>query len=151
MKSINVCFSKFGQLTAVILLAIMMIGLAGCGHKKSPGKEVWVVPGSETNQLKDMWPTVNQQELLAGMALRSTSADKKSLLVFNNKTAKPIEFDWLGYDGKRKKYGIIPALGTYTQETFATHPWLLVDESDKPVALVVSLPGNCYFDIVSPQ
>ncbi len=106
-------------------------------------RTVWVAPG-KAQELADVLPTVNLQELSAGTALRSTSRDgTRSMVIFNNKTSQKLQLFWLDYNGQRKSYGTLEPFSNRPMQTYATHPWLLVDDKDTPVALFVSLPGQC--------
>jgi hypothetical protein len=133
-------------MAAAVLVLGVLIGIAGFASmpRHAPARNAaWIAPGGKPQELVDALPSVNLQELSQGAAMRSTSGGTKSLVIFNNKTAQRLQIYWLDYNGQRKSYGMIAPFSARPMETYATHPWLLVDDNDKPVALFVSLPGHC--------
>jgi VHL beta domain len=133
---------------ALVGAIIGMAGLAGVGYhyaKNARRQTAWVQPG-KTQELKDMLPAMSEQDLAQG-AVHSTSGGTRSLLVLNNKTAQPVQYVWIDYNGQRKKYGDIPAFASRTQQTYATHPWLILDSNSNAIAFFQSLPGNCVANI----
>ena len=135
-------------MAAIVLVVGVVIGFAGFASmpRHAPARTAWIPPG-KTQELVDTLPTVNLQELSQGTALRSKSGNTRSMVVFNNKTAGTVQYDWIDFNGQRKMYCTIAPHGSATQATFATHPWLIVDEKDNPIALFVSLPGHCIANI----
>jgi hypothetical protein len=133
---------------AALVGAVIGIAVFASVPRRAPAQKAWVAPG-KAQELVDALPSVNLQELAQGTAMRSTSGGIKSMVVFNNKTAAPLQRFWIDYNGQRKKYGDMAPFSSQTQATYATHPWLMVDNNDNPVALFVSLPGNCVANITS--
>jgi alpha-glucosidase len=56
---------------------------------------------------------------------RSQPDQPATTVIFLNLTDQPIERFWLDFEGQRKSYGVIPPGGLASQNTFATHAWLL--------------------------
>lgn len=74
--------------------------------------------------------------------LRSGSDGTKTSIRFVNRTAGELKRYWLDGEGKRRAYGVVPAGGSVTQGTFATHVWLLAGADDRAIALFVAEPGQ---------
>ena len=55
-----------------------------------------------------------------------------------NKTPDEVRVYWLDYEGKRQRYGTIPAGGRHSWTTFATHAWLLTSKTGKGMAVFVA-------------
>ncbi len=71
-------------------------------------------------------------------ALRSTSADKPTLVTFVNRTARDVRLYWLDYDGHRKPYGTIAAGARQDQQTYQGHPWVVTDDQDQALEIFVA-------------
>jgi len=166
MKYINVHCPKCQQTIEVeaprrglswpLAAAVLMVGaaigfacFASLPRHAQKQQNAWIAPGGKVQELVDALPSVNLEDLAQGKAMRSTSGTTKSIVVFNNKTTQTLQVFWLDFNGQRKSYGKIAPLSRMPMLTYATHPWLLVDDQDKPVALFVSLPGHCTATIVS--
>ncbi|KAK9816730.1 hypothetical protein WJX72_004295 [[Myrmecia] bisecta] len=64
--------------------------------------------------------------------LRSVRSDLPCVLTVSNASAHLVKCYWLNYDGDAEFFAAIPPGRLYTIDTYATHPWLLVDaESGK--------------------
>jgi hypothetical protein len=61
-------------------------------------------------------------------------------LNFVNALSAPINGYWLDYAGLREIWFSVPAGGSLSQVTFATHPWLVADTSGQCKAIYVTLP-----------
>ena len=57
---------------------------------------------------------------------------------FVNQTGKTVSVYWLNYSGKRVFYKKLLAGKRYSQPTYLTHPWLVLDPSGKCVAYLVT-------------
>jgi hypothetical protein len=69
--------------------------------------------------------------------LRASSGDAVTVIFVNN-SSRPVRIYWLDFEGNRKSYGGIPALGRQDQRTFTTHPFLITDENDRGLAVFVA-------------
>jgi hypothetical protein len=74
--------------------------------------------------------------------LRALSADKPTVVAFDNRTPIELSLIFLDYEGKRKPYGKIRAGERVAQHTFATHPWLLVRPDGRAVAIFVATKNH---------
>ena len=45
---------------------------------------------------------------------------------FVNQCADPLQIDWVNFEGQKQTYNTLAAGDSYNQQTFATHPWVLV-------------------------
>ncbi|KAK9865473.1 hypothetical protein WJX84_008567 [Apatococcus fuscideae] len=65
--------------------------------------------------------------------LRSQRSDRPCALTIQNNGLHSIKLFWINYDGDLEFYGAVPAGGSYTIDTFETHPWKLVDAASNSV------------------
>jgi hypothetical protein len=72
-------------------------------------------------------------------SLKSLRGDTKATVTFQNLSGGTIRAYWLNYLGQRVLYRQIDGGGGYTQPTFITHPWVLVDAAGECRKIV--LPG----------
>ena len=70
--------------------------------------------------------------------LRSGEDGIKTQVRFVNRTSGELKLYWLDGEGKRLPYGVVPAGGSVTQGTFATHVWLVAGKDERVVALFVA-------------
>ena len=59
-------------------------------------------------------------------------------VTFLNQTGKTVSVYWLDYKGKRVLYKKLLPGKRYTQQTYLTHPWLVLGPSGKCVAFLVT-------------
>ncbi len=59
--------------------------------------------------------------------LRSINASTKSSVTFHNKSSRTVCTVWLNYDGAPVKYTELAPEKSYTQSTYVTHPWVVVE------------------------
>ncbi len=71
-------------------------------------------------------------------SLRSVQGNVHTTMKFVNRTNKEIRSYWLDYSGRRVFYKAIAPNGNYTQPTFQTHPWVITDQRDNCINIVVS-------------
>jgi hypothetical protein len=72
--------------------------------------------------------------------LRSLSSEHQTAVVFDNRTGTDYSMFWLNFQGKREPHGTLYAGHKLGQNTFATHPWVVVDPEGKVVGIYV--PGK---------
>jgi von Hippel-Lindau disease tumor suppressor protein len=66
----------------------------------------------------------------AEFALRSRASDVSLHLEFANDTDGPIFIYWLDFEGHRVHYNTLAPGESYEQQTYVTHPWVVVDAAD---------------------
>ncbi len=74
--------------------------------------------------------------------LRSLSSDRPTVVVFDNRTSSDLSLFWLDDKGKRKPYGKIPAGDRTSENTFATHLWVLTRPDGAVVAIFVATKNH---------
>jgi VHL beta domain len=72
-------------------------------------------------------------------SLKSLSGDSRATVTFQNLSGVAMRAYWLNYAGQRIFYREINSGGGYTQPTYITHPWVLVDATGECRKIV--LPG----------
>lgn len=81
--------------------------------------------------------------------VRSDNSAQKSALEFQNLSGRRVDIFWLDYNGQRKRYTTLNPGQNYTQSTFATHPWIAVDQSGRCIGGVFRAnPGRNTFQIM---
>src|SRR4051812_33471849 len=61
--------------------------------------------------------------------LHSVDGQRTINLNFVNRAMVGVAVYWLGYDGQRVSYKWLEPGESYTQPTYATHPWLVIDNA----------------------
>ena len=62
-----------------------------------------------------------------GAPQRSLVSDKRLDLVFANHTKGAVSIYWLDFNGDRVWYNTLAPGDGYSQQTYVTHPWVIVD------------------------
>jgi hypothetical protein len=65
-------------------------------------------------------------------AVRSLNSNTPALMTFVNQSDQPIDCYWIDFGGQRQLYKRLDAGGSYTQQTYLTHPWLITDANGHP-------------------
>jgi arabinogalactan endo-1,4-beta-galactosidase len=78
--------------------------------------------------------------------LRSIDSKHHTPVFIDNRTSDDYLLFWLDFEGKRKPYGTLYAGQKWSQNTFATHPWLIADAHGK--ALGIYVPGKSQAKII---
>ncbi len=60
---------------------------------------------------------------------------------FINYLSVDVDLFWIDFSGARELYATIPANSSYYQETYLTHPWLIVEEGTEPLVAGPSPTG----------
>ena len=74
--------------------------------------------------------TITQTHSITGLV--------KTNIVFLNKTAGTVKVYWLDYSGKRVYYSTLAPGASYTQRTFVTHPWVILNSAGACVGYVIA-------------
>lgn len=75
--------------------------------------------------------------------IKSEHSKTSTGIKLENETSETVTVYWLDFDGERQRYGKIKPAGSFSVQTYETHPWLLADKKDKALAIFVagSSPG----------
>ncbi|HEY4177900.1 MAG TPA: hypothetical protein VGM90_13730 [Kofleriaceae bacterium] len=66
-----------------------------------------------------------------GARQRSLVSDTSLNLVFSNHTKGTVTIYWLDFKGERVWYNTLAPGDSYTQQTYVTHPWVIVDSQGR--------------------
>lgn len=66
---------------------------------------------------------------------KSLNSDTPTLIEFINITCGDVTLYWLNFEGTRTFYATIPSGGVHAQNTYVTHPWVVVDAGGRALAL----------------
>jgi hypothetical protein len=122
---------------------------------RDQGAETTVISALETARtriqaraaLSEPLPTLPGNAVLSGMrevscsqegTLKSPSINASASISVTNSTAGQVRFYWLDFSGKRVEYARINAGASYTQGSFASHPWLIADAFDTCIGIFVA-------------
>lgn len=72
--------------------------------------------------------------------LRSLNSSTPTEFTITDSTRGPIWLYWLNYRGERVRYSSLKPGQTVSQSTFATNPWVVTDQTGRPILLFV--PGT---------
>jgi len=75
-------------------------------------------------------------------SIRSKESNRKAVVHFANSTGRTMDVVWIDFDGKRKTYRTLKNGEDYKQQTFVTHPWILVDKQGRCLNYVVWPKGG---------
>lgn len=65
--------------------------------------------------------------LSSAETLRSTKSDRSTMVKFLNRSQKNVATLWLNYEGEPVKYSTLSPGQSVTQQTYVTHPWIVVE------------------------
>ncbi|MCZ8183378.1 MAG: hypothetical protein O9322_10455 [Beijerinckiaceae bacterium] len=54
-------------------------------------------------------------------------SETATTMAFVNRSVKPVSVYWLDFGGARVRYQVLESGASYTQQTYLTHPWIMVD------------------------
>lgn len=74
----------------------------------------------------------------------SLVGSKRTSLRFVNKTRQPVRVDWLDYTGVRVFYAKLAAGAAYTQSTWFTHPWVVLNPAGRCIGYVIAGKTRTY-------
>lgn len=69
---------------------------------------------------------------------RSLEGKVRTDIRFVNKTSGLVQVYWLDYAGKRVYYNKLPPGASYVQQTWKTHPWVVLDSSGRCIGYVIA-------------
>jgi hypothetical protein len=75
--------------------------------------------------------------------LKSLSSKERTVFVVDNRTSHDLSLFWLDYQGTRQARGDVRAGNRPSQNTLATHAWLLTRPDGSPVAIYVATKNHC--------
>jgi von Hippel-Lindau disease tumor supressor len=80
----------------------------------------------------------------AEASLKSERFDIATRVEFVNTSDAQRRTYWIDYDGKRVLYRTLAPGESYTQQTYATHPWVMTDAQEQCVVIYVpdAAPGR---------
>ncbi|MEV0564333.1 hypothetical protein [Dactylosporangium sp. NPDC050588] len=70
--------------------------------------------------------------------LRSGTTGAATAVTFVNTRKDAVTVHWLDFDGKRVRYQQMPHDTSYTQQTYASHAWLVCGYDETPLLIVVA-------------
>jgi hypothetical protein len=125
----------------VIVAAVLVLALALTlgGVFRTPPVVEPPLSGVSKNELG---PTASGGEFACSLehSLKSLTGDDSVTVTFQNLSNEAISIYWLDYTGNRVFYRRINGGGSYTQQTYISHPWMLVDANGQCRKII--LPGT---------
>ena len=136
------------------LVAIFVI--AGCAaHDSLPPKNVEMFAAPPTTPIVVGPPpsTAAPPDIVAATELKqyacseetglsSDRSDDTAEITFANDTNDVVEVLWLDFTGSRVLYNTITPGSSYMQNTYTTHPWMLIGAKGCLGIIVAAVPGE---------
>lgn len=72
---------------------------------------------------------------------RSVSGTRETKVVFDNRSSDRVRVYWLDYNGRRAFYSEVQPGGSYVQDTYMTHPWVVTDTREACIMMFRPAPG----------
>lgn len=72
---------------------------------------------------------------------KSISGTLETKIIFRNQASERVRIYWIDYTGRRKFYEELDPGGSYTQDTYMTHPWVVTNAREQCVLLFRPAPG----------
>jgi hypothetical protein len=79
--------------------------------------------------------------------LRSLEGRASTSVTFVNNSRGMIRTYWIDYQGRRVFYAEIPPGGSYVQQTFLTHPWVVTNSQEDCLGVYMPAPYPIRVDI----
>ena len=79
---------------------------------------------------------------------RSFTGATPTSILFTNRTTQSVSVYWLDYQGQRVLYTVLEAGAEYLQQTFLTHPWIVVGADE--TCYGISLPARGPTSVIVP-
>lgn len=97
------------------------------------------------------WSGVTEYPCASESALASSAYAYSTTIRFENSRNEGVSLYWLNYQGQRVWYASIPSGYYVLQQTFATHPWVIVSASGVCLDIFVATPsyGNVHLTATS--
>ncbi len=74
--------------------------------------------------------------------IKSLKGDKPVSITFRNSHSTSVQVIWLNYEATGQVYKTLAPGESYTQQTFMTHPWVFLENTDAHTCLGVYIPDN---------
>lgn len=82
-------------------------------------------------------PGISRLPVSTAKDQRSRESTKKTTIQFVNDTGSKVNVMWIDFAGERVQYKELDSGASYEQDTFLTHPWIIVDAtSGSAIALI---------------
>lgn len=81
-------------------------------------------------------PGISRLPVATAKDQRSRESTKPTTIRFVNDTGVKVSVVWIDFAGARVTYKELDSGASYDQETFLTHPWIIVDAEGKAIALI---------------
>src|SRR3954469_21121499 len=78
---------------------------------------------------------------------RSFEGKQSTEITFVNQTDRTVTVYWLNYAGQRIYYNTLNPSESYDQQTWVTHPWVVVDQAGTCLGYTTAIPESREFDI----
>lgn len=90
------------------------------------------------------------QDCSSESGLKSAPSDTAVELSFRNAASGAKRLYWVDFEGRRKFYAVIQPDNVYRQSTFAGHPWIITDEAERCLTVVIASTASMTVDIGGP-
>jgi len=74
--------------------------------------------------------------------MRSLNSKYATPVSFINIRNTPIQVWWLNFEGKRVSYGTVQPYSRLEMNTYETHPWVIVDNTNQALGIWLPVQGK---------
>lgn len=130
--------------------ALLGVALAACGCLRGPAtatvQAVEVAPATPTGALLQDAPPARAPKPRSAppfrwlpcdeaRALRSEVSEVSLQMDVTNEADVPLALVWLDFEGRRVEYARLEPGASYLQQTYVTHPWIVLDDQQRCVGM----------------
>ncbi len=119
-----------------VLLVVLFAALVSNGSLRAPSASAQ----SAARTYGSASASVESRPCSEESSSRSTEGTVSTSVAFYNQTSEALSIYWLNYDGQRVFYAALPAGENYEQQTYVSHPWLILTPSGQ--CLGIYLPAS---------
>ncbi len=83
--------------------------------------------------------------------LHAVTSDTSLYLDFQNDTDGTLSIDWIDFVGHRVHYADLAAGESYRQQTFVTHPWIVIDGDDQCRGVFIPHAAGIHGVVIPPR
>ena len=83
------------------------------------------------------WTGLSSEPIGDESIIKSHNSDERCYIAFRNETEQALSYHWLDFEGKRVSYGQIYPHSVAGMDTYATHPWVVLDDDEQVLGIFI--------------
>ena len=92
-------------------------------------------------------PLVHERSCSEEEDMSSVQGTTSTVLQIRNGSGAVRDLYWLDYNGRRVFYSRLAPGQDVTQQTYATHPWVVTDSNGRCVSIFIATPREGWIDL----